>query len=96
MDCESNRKLPFLDLLVNRVNNTFTTNVYRKPTFTGFGLNFLSYTSFKFKTNAINTLIHRAYKLSSSYFAFHSEIEFLQRFLSINNVPRALVSKYII
>ena len=38
MENEHNRKLPFLDVLVDRDNNKFNTSVYRKPTFSGQGL----------------------------------------------------------
>ena len=87
--------LPFLDLAVSWENNSFTTNVYRKPTFTGLGTNFNSYIYSKFKINAIKTLIHRAFHLSSTYAGFHSEIEYLKQFFNKNGYPNYLIDRHI-
>ena len=70
-EIESNCELPFLDVLVRRENNKFTTLVYRKPTFTDLGLNFLSFTPVLFKTNCIKTLLNRAYETCSTYFSLN-------------------------
>ena len=78
---ENERKLPFLDVLVTKsLNNNLEMQVYRKPTYTGLGLNFLSECSFKYKINNLTTLLSRAFKLSSSYLIFHKEVEFLKNF----------------
>ena len=39
-EVENNDKLPFLDILVIREDNEFTTNIYSKPTFSGLYTNF--------------------------------------------------------
>ena len=82
---ENERKLPFLDVLVTKsLNNNLEMQVYRKPTYTGLGLNFLSECSFKYKINNLTTLLSRAFKLSSSYLIFHKEVEFLKNFFNNN------------
>ena len=58
--------------------------MFRKPTFSGLGINFLSACSFRYKVNSILTLIHRAYNLSSCYLTFHKEVEFLGQFFFNN------------
>ena len=37
-----------------------------------------------FKVNAIKTLIHRAFKISSNYFKMNEEIDFLLRYFRNN------------
>ena len=59
---EQNDKLPFLDCLVKRNTTGFETSVFRKDTFSGLGISFFSFCVYKFKINAIKTLLFRAYK----------------------------------
>ena len=92
---EAGQKLPFLDVLVDRSKNCFATSIYRKPTFTGLGTNFFSYTPYKFKLNCIRTLIFRAYSLASDYVNFHLEVEFIKRFFQDNGYPVNLVDKLV-
>ena len=42
-EVENNDKLPFLDILVIREDKEFTTNIYRKPTFSGLLLLYISF-----------------------------------------------------
>ena len=65
IETENEEKLPFLDILITRLNNNFITSVYRKPAFTGMGLNYLSFTSYRFKINSVKTLIYRTYHHTS-------------------------------
>ena len=84
IETEENNKLPFLDLLISKHNNTFDLSIYRKPIFTNLGVNFISACYENFKMNTFNTLFFRAYKLSSTYEAFHKEICFLNNFFKMN------------
>lgn len=56
-DMETDGSIPFLDVLVTRAENRLPTAVYRKPTFTGLGINYLSFIVELFKVNAIKTLL---------------------------------------
>jgi len=85
-ELESNGKLPFLDVSTSR-NNSFSTATYRKPTCTGLTTKFDSFISVKYKTNLINTLINRAYKISKSYLIFTKEIDSLTDILRRNGFP---------
>ena len=71
MEIEQNNRLPFLDVLVEKINGKFQLSVYRKPTNTGLGISFFSYCPMKYKINSIKTLISRAYKICSSYPLLH-------------------------
>ena len=99
MEAENNNSISFLDILITRTQNHFQTSVYRKNTFTGQGCHFYSYSSLLFKTNACKTLIHRAYKLCSSYSLFTNEISFLEKFFIKNGFSYSFfykqVNKYV-
>jgi len=88
---ESGDCLNFLDVCISRGESGFATSVYRKPTFTGLGTNFYSFMPIQFKLNAVHTMLHRAYAISSSYIAFHYELDFLKKFFGDNNYPGELV-----
>ena len=59
-------------------------DIYRKPTYTDLGVNFLSACNMKYKMNTFNTFFYRAYKLTSSYLNFHKEITYLENFFKNN------------
>jgi len=81
-EMENNNCIPFLDVLVSRTENNIATSVYRKPTFTGLGTNYLSFIPTLFKVNSIKTLLFRCYNISSDWFSFDKEIQFLTNFFS--------------
>ena len=87
---EENQKLPFLDMMLERNQNSINTNVYRKKTYTGVGLNFTSYSYSRFKINAFTTFFHRAWRLSKTYISFNIEIQFLRTFFLNNGYPEKI------
>ena len=92
---EDANKLPFLDILVSRENDRFNTTVFRKKTFTGQGTNFYSHCFFNFKINALLTLFHRAYALTSNWNSFHFEIMYLHQYFTKNCYPSKLFYKHL-
>ena len=54
---ESSDSLSFLDVKIFRENNKFTTNVYRKPTFSGIFTNFESFIPVYMKRGLIFSLL---------------------------------------
>lgn len=95
MEKEENNSLSFLDVTVTRSGNNLISSIFRKPTFTGLGTSYFSYTPFLYKLNAIKTLLYRAYHLSSNYQLFHNELMFLKNFFISNGYPLFLVEKCI-
>ena len=71
-EIESNNRLNFLDISVCKVDNKFTTSVYRKETFTGLGLRYDSFVPSFYKTNLIKCLIYRAFRICSTENGFLS------------------------
>ena len=94
-EIESNNKLSFLDVKVTRENNNFITDVYRKPTFTGLGLNFNSFTPIKYKINNIKCLLFRTYEICSSFSLLHKQIVFLKTYFVNNCYSSSIIENQI-
>ena len=95
MEKEENNSLNFLDCHIQKVPEGASfikclSSVFRKPTFTGLGMNFHSQTYFNFKLNNIRTLLYRAYNISSTWQSFHNEVKFLANFFLNNGYPKDL------
>ena len=81
-----------MDIRIERNNDgSFTTSVFRKETFTGLATNYLSFVPNIFKLNAVNTLIHRAYKICSSAALFNTEMNFLMDYFMGNRYPKKII-----
>ena len=87
METEKEKKIPFLDMLIERQESSMKTTLYRKKTYTGVGLNFTSFCFHNFKLNSFSTFIYRAWRLTTSYMDFHKEVEFLRTFFLNNGYP---------
>ena len=97
---EHSNQLPFLDVLVKRNSEgKISTTLYRKPTFSGLYLRWDSFVPKQYKRGLINCLIHRAWKICSSYEQFHLEVKFIQSTLIANGYPvnfiERCVNKYL-
>ena len=92
---ESQNKLPFLDVSVERVNGHFATSVYRKPTFSGLYTNFVSFIPISYKIGLVSTLIFRCFSICSDMSRFHEELVKLKEIFKKNGYPQSLVEKCI-
>ena len=92
IETEREDQISFLDLLIKKVDDNIDISIYRKPSFTGLGINYISACYKNFKLNSFNTLYHRAYRLSSTYLNFHKEILFLNNFFSCNGFPQHIIN----
>ena len=72
-ELEKNGKIPFLDVFIEKRNQSFISSVYRKKTNTGLYTNCKSFIPFKYKINIIKCLIDRSYKICNSYQKIHEE-----------------------
>ena len=96
MEKELNRKLPFLDVLIdNSDTNSLLTRVYRKKTFTGLLTNYFSFTSYSYKVGLIRTLVDRAYKINNTWLGLHEDITKLTEILKKNLFPAHLIEKVV-
>ena len=92
-ELEQNNSLNYLDINLYKYNNHITTSIYRKPTYTGIGLNWFDGSPIHYKINSIKTLLHRAYNLTSSYINFHKEVEELLSYFKKNCYPPTMFYK---
>ena len=94
-ESEDSNSLPFLDVMVTHSDNTFSTNLYHKKTFTGLYTNFDSLSPIQYKINLISVLIYRANHICSSYLSFHEQMCSIKRFLQQNQFPIYLINRII-
>lgn len=83
--------LPFLDVLVHKTQSGHpNTSVYRKPTWSGLYLHFLSFAPIKYKRNLVRNLFDRARRICSPT---HLEAEFslLRSVLQANGYPTKFI-----
>ena len=86
-EIEEKNSISLLDVKVSRVNNSFSTNIYRKVTFSGVFANFESFIHTSYKSNLILTLFFRAFKLCSNFELFDQEIPNLKDIFKRNGYP---------
>ena len=84
-EVEENGKLPFLDCLVSRDNNSLRITVYRKPTHTDRLLDESSYSPTSHKATTIRTLTRRAQLVYNTIDSLSDENKYLDRVFSKNN-----------
>ena len=84
-EIEENGKIPFLDCLVTRENNTLRTTVYRKPTHTDRLLDQTSYNPTSHKATTVLTLTRRAQIVCDSDDSLTDEIKHLNTVFIKNN-----------
>ena len=82
--------MPFIGVNVIHDHLSFQTSVYHKPTDTGLGINFHSFTDSRSKSNSILTLLFRCYTICSSWFLFDEQVKALHRYYNNNKFPSAL------
>ena len=73
---EKDGELPFLDILIKKINGQFLFNVFRKPTHSNSYIHFFSYHDDKVKVSVISSLFLRAYRICSPSF-IDKEIEII-------------------
>ena len=88
---EENNSISFLDIKITRVNNSFSTSIYRKVTFSEVFTNFESFIPVSYKSNLIFTLLFRAFKLCSNFELFHQEILNLKNIFKRNGYPHNFI-----
>ena len=92
-EVEENGKLPFLDCLVSRDDNSLRTTVYRKPTHTDRLLDESSYNPTSHKATTIRTLTRRAQLICNSTDSLSDENNCLDGVFSKNNYNEDFIQR---
>ena len=75
MEIAESNKLQFLGIMIEKKDCELVTSLYRKPTNNGLLLHFQSHVDMRYKKSLIKTMLHRAYRLSSSWESVVRECE---------------------
>ena len=94
MESEKEGKLPFLDVLVMRTLDRFTTTIYRKPTFTGLYTRWDSYCAQSRKIALIRSLASRARRICSPEY-LDTEVQSLKSILQRNGYPVPILERVV-
>ena len=93
LEFEEDNKIPFLDILLKRcLDNTFSTSVYRRKTFTSLYTKWDSFTPRKYKINLIRTLTYRCFRICSSPSLLQAAIKDLRKLLLQNGYPQGVIT----
>ena len=95
MEIAENNKLPFLGIMIEKSGCHLTTSVYRKPTDTGLLLHYQSHVDQHYKRSLLNTMLNRAYRLSSTEESFTKECQHLKRMFTKLKYPVKLINSAI-
>ena len=92
-EVEENGKLPFLDCLVSRDDNSLRITVYRKPTHTDRLLDESSYNPTSHKATTVRTLTRRAQLVCNTTDSLSDENKYLNRVFSKNNYREDFIQR---
>ena len=95
MELPVDNKIPFIGIVIVKNGTKLETQVYRKPTNTGLLLHFQSHTDKRYKDSLLQTMIHRAYSLSSTTEAFNAECAKLRSIFSRLDYPMSVIDSAI-
>ena len=91
MERKIDKKLPFLDILLDNSHPSIVTSVYRKKAFTGLLTNYFSFAPLKYKLGLVRTLVDRVYKINNSWVGFHLDVKKLIVILRKNCFPSRVI-----
>ena len=94
-ETEKDNSFSFLNVKICREKDKFTTNVFRKDTFSGIYTNFSSFVALEHKFGLVYTLLHRSFTIVSDFSKFHFEVEPLKKTLHKNAYQRNFLDKCI-
>ena len=94
MEFEENDKLPFLDVLLIKIDFHLLVSIYRKPTHSDMYLNFHSCQPILVKRGVVIALVYRAFRICSRE-SLDSELLYLMDILFCNSYPIKFIDKII-
>ena len=92
LELETNNRLPFLDVLLDKSEN-LVTSIYRKKTFSGVLTNYFSFTPMRYKIGLVKCLIDRVFKVNNTWVGFDKDLKEIFKILKRNAYPEQLINK---
>ena len=93
METETNKLIPFLDVLIDNHNNILNTTTYHKSTYSGLLLYFNSFNSCFYKISLIKCFIDCSYKINNTWTSFHNDVTKIKKILKRNSFPSFWIDK---
>ena len=90
---EKQNRMSFLDIEIICEYKTFTTSVYRKPTFSGVYTYFDSFLPSTYKFGSVYTLAYKCFSIFSSWTKLHNELVCLKETFLKNGCPEDFINK---
>ena len=91
IESEKQNRMSFLDIAIIREDKTFTTSVYRKPTFSGVYTHFNSFLRSTYKFGTVYTLAYRCFRICCSWTKLYNELVCLKVTFSKNGYPEDFI-----
>ena len=92
MENEKDNRISFLDVIIIREKDEFTTSVYRKPTFSGIYTHFDSFLPSSNKIGLLHTLLYRCFRICSDWTKFHLKLVKLTDVFKNNGYPENFIN----
>ena len=90
-----NNQLAFLDVWISNQDGKLALKTYRKPTHTGLYIKWHSFVPLKYKINLVRNLLHKAYKICSSYSLIYEDFKIISTMLEKNGYPTGFLNQQI-
>ena len=91
VEVQMNNKLPFLDVMIERIEANLITYVYHKPTDTGLYPKWLSNQPKLYKINPFKCLCNRAVRICSSEAILKRELDYYKKMFLANGYPLNII-----
>ena len=91
IEIEENSVLNFLDLSINRSDNNFNFNIYRKPTQTDHAIHIESHHPYTHKMAAFNCYVHRLLSIPLSKDNFNKEVNVIKQIATNNGYDYIII-----
>lgn len=88
---EQNNKLPFLDIMVEKIGVNLEFDIYRKPTSCNRFIVNESYHHFKHKMAAFHSMIHRLLHIPLSPIKFKTELDYIYELADLNGYGKTTI-----
>ena len=85
--------MSFLDIAIIPEDKSFTTSVYRKPTFSGVYTHFDSFLPSTYKLGNVYTLAYRCFRICFSWTKLHNELVCLKETFLKSGYPEDFINK---